>query len=45
MAKNKQKQKGLLESVHDGYIRGSMEGRKILLRHESLLRQNHYQMK
>ena len=44
MAKNKQKQKGLLESVHDGYIRGG-EGRKILLRHESLLRQNHYQMK
>ena len=26
MAKNKQKQKGLLESVHDGYIRGSMGG-------------------
>ena len=26
MAKNKQKQKGLLESVHDGYVRGSMGG-------------------
>ena len=26
MAKNKQKQKGLLESVHDGYIRGSIGG-------------------
>ena len=45
MAKNKQKQKGLLESVHDGYVRGSMGGEEDTSQAQSLLRQNHYQMK
>ena len=43
MAKNKQKQKGLLESVDDGYVRGSMGGEEDTA--QALLRQNHYQMK
>ena len=45
MAKKEKKEKGFMESVHDGYIRGSMEERRRLRRQEQSPHRNHYRMK